>query len=317
MLAALPVSRKPAKSGGFSHVLLLGMGGSSLGPEVLRTTFGKIDGHPELHVLDSTDPAQVKAFEDKVDLKSTLFIVSSKSGSTLEPNIFKQYFFEQVKQLLGRQEAGRRFLADHRSRLEHAAGCRNDGFRHVFLGWPSIGGRYSVLSDFGLVPAAVMGVDVARLLDRTEEMVCACMPSVPVEENPGVVLGTILGVAASEFGRDKLTIVSSPGIRGLGAWLEQLVGESTGKQGKGLIPVDREPLGHPTSTVLTGCSSTRLLSAPDPTQDKAVEDAGAPRPPGRAHRSRCAVRSRRGVLPLADCDRRGRLDPRHPPVRSA
>ena len=262
-----------ARSGGFSDVLLLGMGGSSLGPEVLRTTFGKIDGHPELHVLDSTDPAQVKAFEDKVDLKSTLFIVSSKSGSTLEPNIFKQYFFEQVKQLLGRQEAGRRFLAitDPGSNMLQVA--ENDGFRHVFLGWPSIGGRYSVLSDFGLVPAAIMGVDVARLLDRTEEMVCACMPSVPVEENPGVVLGTILGVAASEFGRDKLTIIASPGIRGLGAWLEQLVGESTGKQGKGLIPVDREPLGNPD---VYGPDRlfvyTRLLSAPDPTQDKAVED---------------------------------------------
>ena len=123
--------------------------------------------------------------------------------------------------------------------------AERDGFRHVFFGWPNIGGRYSVLSDFGLVPAAIMGVDVAKFLDRTEEMVCACMPSVPVEENPGVLLGTILGVAASQFGRDKLTIVSSPGIHDLGAWLEQLVAESTGKDGKGLIPIDRETLGAP------------------------------------------------------------------------
>ena len=190
-----PALREAAKSAGFSHVLLLGMGGSSLGPEVMKMTFGKISGFPELHVLDSTDPAQVKTFENKVDLKNTLFIVSSKSGSTLEPNIFKQYFFDRVEQLVGAKEAGRRFIAitDPGSKMQQVA--EGDGFRHVFFGWPNIGGRYSVLSDFGLVPAAIMGVDVAKFLDRTEEMVCACMPSVPVEENPGVVLGTILGVA--------------------------------------------------------------------------------------------------------------------------
>ena len=189
-----------------------GMGGSSLGPEVMKTTFGTIGGFPELHVLDSTDPAQVKAVESTVDLRNTLFIVSSKSGSTLEPNIFKQYFFDRVKQLVGMKEAGRRFIAitDPGSKLQQVA--EGDGFRHVFFGWPNIGGRYSVLSDFGLVPAAIMGVDVAKFLDRTEEMVCACMPSVPVEENPGVVLGNILGVAASQFGRDKMTIVASPAI---------------------------------------------------------------------------------------------------------
>jgi transaldolase/glucose-6-phosphate isomerase len=261
-----------AKSAGFSDVLLLGMGGSSLGPEVLRTTFGKIEGHPELHVLDSTDPAQVRAFEDRVDLASTLFIVSSKSGSTLEPNIFKQYFFERVKKLVGSEEAGRRFIAITDPGSDLQAVAERDGFRHVFFGWPSIGGRYSALSDFGLVPAAIMGVDVAKLLDRTEEMVCACMPSVPVEENPGVVLGTILGVAANEFGRDKMTIIASPRICDLGAWLEQLVGESTGKGGRGLIPVDREPLGDPG---VYGHDRifvyVRLLSAPDSAQDEAVE----------------------------------------------
>ncbi|HEY6360709.1 MAG TPA: bifunctional transaldolase/phosoglucose isomerase [Vicinamibacterales bacterium] len=261
-----------ARSAGFSHVLLLGMGGSSLGPEVMKTTFGTITGFPELHVLDSTDPAQVKAFEHRVDLRNTLFIVSSKSGSTLEPNIFKQYFFDRVKRLVGAKEAGRRFLAitDPGSKMQQVA--ESDGFRRVFLGWPTIGGRYSVLSDFGLVPAAIMGVDVARLLDRSEEMVCACMPSVPVEENPGVTLGTVLGVAASRFGRDKLTIVASPGISDLGAWLEQLVGESTGKEGRGVIPIDREALGPPD---VYGRDRLfvylRLQSAPDAGQDESVD----------------------------------------------
>ena len=150
--------------------------------------------------------------------------------------------------------------------------AERDGFRRVFFGWPNIGGRYSVLSDFGLVPAAIMGVDVAKFLDRTEEMVCACMPSVPVQENPGVLLGTILGVAASQFGHDKVTIVSSPGIHDLGAWLEQLVAESTGKDGKGLIPIDRETLGAPD---LYGRDRIfvylRLQTAPDAAQDKSVE----------------------------------------------
>lgn len=239
----------------------------------MKMTFGKISGFPELHVLDSTDPAQVKTFENKVDLKSTIFIVSSKSGSTLEPNIFKQYFFDRVSQLVGPKEAGQRFLAitDPGSKLQQFA--ESDGFRHVFFGWASIGGRYSALSDFGLVPAAIIGVDVAKFLDRTEEMVCACMPSVPVEENPGVVLGTILGVAASQFGRDKMTIVASPAIDDLGAWLEQLVAESTGKDGKGVIPIDREALGKPD---VYGRDRIfvylRLLSAPDAAQDASVDE---------------------------------------------
>ena len=167
-------------------------------------------------MLDSTDPAQVKAFESRVDLARTLFIVSSKSGSTLEPNIFKQYFFDRVAQAGGPDR--RRAVASSRSPIPHSKMqhvAEGDGFRHIFFGWPNIGGRYSVLSDFGLVPAAAMGVDVAKFLDRTEAMVCACMPSVPVEENPGVVLGCILGVAAKRFGRDKLTFVASPGFASL------------------------------------------------------------------------------------------------------
>ena len=220
------------------------MGGSSLCPEVLKMTFGKIDGFPELFVLDSTDPAQVKAFEKKIDIANTVFIVSSKSGSTLEPNIFKQYFFERVKQVLGADGAGERFIAitDPGSKLEQIAEAEH--FRHIFHGVPSIGGRYSALSDFGMVPAAVMGLDAPRFLDRADVMAIACSSCLPVEKNPGVLLGLILGVAARN-GRDKLTLITSPGIADLGAWLEQLVAESTGKNGKGIIPVDREPLAPP------------------------------------------------------------------------
>ena len=232
------------KREGFTDVLLLGMGGSSLCPEVLAKTFGHMPGFPRLHVLDSTDPAQVKAFEKRVDLAKTLFIVSSKSGSTLEPNIFKQYFFERVKRTVGADKAGSRFVAitDPGSKMKQVA--ESDRFRHIFYGVPSIGGRYSALSNFGMVPAAVMGLDVAKFLDRTHEMVTACADSVAVEENPGVMLGIVLGTAARNR-RDKVTIITSPGISDLGAWLEQLLAESTGKQGEGIIPVDREDLGPP------------------------------------------------------------------------
>jgi transaldolase / glucose-6-phosphate isomerase len=263
----------------FTHALLLGMGGSSLCPEVLRKTFGKIDGFPELHVLDSTDPAEIKSVESKIDIKRTLFIVSSKSGTTLEPNIFKEYFFERVKNVSGAESAGKQFIAitDPGSKLEEVAA--KDKFRHVFHGVPSIGGRYSALSDFGLVPGAVMGLDVHKFLDRTEEMVEACASSVPVKQNPGAVLGAILGTLAKN-GRDKVTLITSPGIHDLGAWLEQLLAESTGKQGKGLIPVDREEIGAPevygNDRVF---AYVRLESAPDKDQDAkvaALEKAGNP-----------------------------------------
>jgi len=264
---------------GFSHALLLGMGGSSLCPEVMKMTFGKLDGYPELHVLDSTDPAQIKAFERKVDLANTIFIVSSKSGTTLEPNIYKQYFLERVRQVVGADEAGNRFMAitDPGSRMEQVA--KDDGFRHLFFGLPSIGGRYSALSNFGMVPAAIMGVDALQLLDRAEEMAQACSSCVPVEENPGVVLGTILGVLARN-GRDKVTFIASPGISALGAWLEQLLAESTGKNGKGLIPIDLEQVGPP--QVYGGDRLfvyLRFEAAPDRSQDEAVdalERAGHP-----------------------------------------
>jgi glucose-6-phosphate isomerase len=267
------------KQAGFSHVLLLGMGGSSLCPEVLKMTFGKIAGFPELHVLDSTDPAQVRTFENKVDLANTLFIVSSKSGTTLEPNIFNQYFLERVRQTVGADRSGERFIAitDPGSKLQQFA--KREGFRRVFFGLPSIGGRYSALSDFGMAPAAIMGLDVLRFLHRADEMADACLSTVPLENNPGVMLGIILGVLA-HTGRDKVTIMASPGLWDLGAWLEQLLAESTGKQGKGLIPVDREPLGPPgvygQDRVFV---YVRLESAPDAAQDAAVaalKQAGQP-----------------------------------------
>src|SRR6266446_4778167 len=177
------------RSLGFTRALVLGMGGSSLAPEVLKETFGRLDGFPEVLVLDSADPAQVKALERKVDLAKTLFIVSSKSGTTLEPNLFKEYFFERARQVVGAERAGGQFIAitDPGSRLQGLAEA--DRFRRVFLGEPSIGGRYSALSNFGMVPAAIMGLDVARFLERAEEMAEACAASVPVEKNPGAVLG--------------------------------------------------------------------------------------------------------------------------------
>jgi transaldolase / glucose-6-phosphate isomerase len=269
------------KRAGFKYALLLGMGGSSLCPEVLKTSFGKIDGFPELFVLDSTDPAQIRDFENKIDLANTLFIVSSKSGTTLEPNIFKQYFFERVKQTVGADKAGSRFIAitDPGSHLEKVA--TEDKFRRILRGAPSIGGRYSALSDFGMGAAAIMGIDAVKFLDRAEAMVVSCSHCVPIQKNPGVMLGLVLG-ALGKHGRDKVTLIASPGIMDLGAWLEQLIAESTGKDGKGLIPVDRE-MPAPPETHVYGDDRVfaylRLQSEPDPTQEVIMQmlaDAGQP-----------------------------------------
>ena len=270
---------KEVQARGFQHVLLLGMGGSSLCPEVLRMTFGRTPHFPTLHVLDSTDPGQVKAFEHLIDIPKTLFIVSSKSGSTLEPNIFKQYFFERTKQAVGAVKVGSHFLAitDPGSKMQQVAEA--DRFLHVFFGRPSIGGRYSALSNFGMVPAAVMGMDTKKFLARAAEMVRACGAGASVEENPGAVLGIILGAAANA-GRDKVTIITSPGISDLGAWLEQLLAESTGKIGKGIIPVDRET---PTTPEVYSSDRVfvyvRLETGADADQDAkvaAIEKAGHP-----------------------------------------
>ncbi|MGH7062041.1 MAG: hypothetical protein ACREFH_16755, partial [Stellaceae bacterium] len=267
------------KRDGIKDVLLLGMGGSSLGPEVFGVTFGAKPGSPNLHVLDSTDPAQIRHFEGLVDPARTLFLVSSKSGSTLEPNIFKQYFYEVAKKAVGPAEAAKRFVAitDAGSSLEKLA--RNEGFRCVFHGLPSIGGRYSVLSNFGMVPAAATGIDARAFLESTAEMVRSCAPSAPPVENPGVILGAVLGVC-QRHGRDKATILASPRIADFGAWLEQLLAESTGKIGKGIVPVDGEPIGPP---AVYGNDRVfaylRLAADPDEEQDKAVaalEAAGHP-----------------------------------------
>ena len=265
--------------GRFQDILLLGMGGSSLCPEVLKMTFGRQPGYPRMHVLDSTDPAQVKSFEHQIDVSKTLFIVSSKSGSTLEPNIFKQYFFERTKQSVGSLAVGSHFIAitDPGSKMQQVAEA--DRFRHIAFGRASIGGRYSALSNFGMVPAAVMGIDTKKFLDRAAEMVRACGAGVDVAENPGAVLGIILGSAAVA-GRDKITIITSPGISDLGAWMEQLIAESTGKIGKGIIPVDREHLAAPGVYGKDRVFAyVRLASGPDADQDAkvdAIEKAGHP-----------------------------------------
>ena len=225
----------------FTDVVLLGMGGSSLGPEVLSETFGRQSGWPRFHMLDSTDPAQISALECAITLSKTLFIVSSKSGSTLETNIFMDYFLDRVGAVRGKDKVGEHFVAvtDPGSSLEQRA--KQLGFAHIFHGVPSIGGRYSVLSKFGLVPAAAMGLDIKRLLETALPMERAFGSDVPPCENPGVKLGIALGVAATHFRRDKVTIIASPEIADLGAWLEQLLAESTGKHGRGLIPVADEP----------------------------------------------------------------------------
>jgi transaldolase/glucose-6-phosphate isomerase len=229
----------------FSDAVVLGMGGSSLGPEVLAETFGKKPGFPKLHVLDSTDPAQVRAMEAKIDIANTVFIVSSKSGGTTEPNAMKDYFHERVALAVGPSvKTGHRFIAvtDPGSSLEKAA--KTLDYARIFHGEPSIGGRYSVLSPFGLVPAATAGIDVKTFVKHALSMARSCGPDVPPSENPGVQLGLAMGLAALE-GRDKVTILSSKKIADFGAWAEQLIAESTGKEGKGLIPIDGEPLGEP------------------------------------------------------------------------
>ena len=268
-----------ARNAGFRDAVLLGMGGSSLGPEVLAESLGSAPGFPKLHVLDSTSPAQIRAVEAEIDLTRTLFIVSSKSGTTLEPNVLMDYFRARVAAAIGEDRAAECFVAisDPGSALHKLA--TRDGFRAVFDGVPSIGGRYSVLSPFGTVPLAVMGHDVRGFLERTQTMVRSCGPDVPPEENPGAQLGLVLGSLAKR-GRDKVTIVASPSVADFGAWAEQLLAESTGKHGNGLIPIADEPLGAPdaygTDRVFV---YVRHPASADRAQDDAIvalEQAGQP-----------------------------------------
>ncbi len=228
---------------GFRSAVLLGMGGSSLAPEVLEAVLGTKEGYLDLHVLDSTDPAAVLAVEAAVDLETTLFIVSSKSGGTTETASFHAYFYERLRELDG-DHAGRHFVAitDEGTTLQQQALAQ--GFRAVFVNPSDIGGRYSALSFFGMVPAALIGADVQRLLDGVREVARACGPDVPAAENPALRLGAALGEAALA-GRDKLTLATEPSLRALGAWVEQLVAESTGKEGAGILPVDLETIGDP------------------------------------------------------------------------
>ena len=228
---------------GLALAALLGMGGSSLCPEMLQRIFGS-SGGVDLRVLDSTNPARVRSFESALDLERTLFVVSSKSGATLETSLLHAHFFERVRERLGSEAAGARFVAvtDPRSALDRLATER--GFRAVFHGEPTIGGRYSALSHFGLAPAALLGLDLRRLLTPARAMAEACGPESPPAGNPGIRLGLLLGLAA-RAGRDKATLVASPGLDGLGAWIEQLLAESTGKDGRGIVPVDGERLDDP------------------------------------------------------------------------
>jgi transaldolase/glucose-6-phosphate isomerase len=264
---------------GIRQVVLLGMGGSSMAPEVLRDTFGHQAGHAELFVLDSTDPGQISTVEAALDLERTAFVVASKSGSTLEPNILKAWFYQRMIDTVGAEQAASHFIAitDPGSNLEQEAG--KDGFRHIFHGVPEIGGRFSALSNFGVVPAAIVGIDCRCLLENTQEMVAACADGTDAAENPGVLLGCLLGVAANN-GHDKLTLIASPQLASMGAWLEQLIAESTGKQGKGVLPLDGEPTGSPD---VYGDDRVfvylRMDQAVDAEQDKAVEQleqAGQP-----------------------------------------
>ncbi len=232
------------REAGFRHVVLFGMGGSSLGPEVLRQTYGSEAGYPELIVLDSTIPARVLAVTGIINPAHTLFLVSSKSGTTTEPNSLFLYFESLVAPAVGKDNTGNHFVAitDPGTPLAELASRKR--FRHIFTNPPDIGGRYSVLSYFGLVPSALIGIDIAALLNRAEHMRKECTEAKSIPENPGGMLGAVVGTLASS-GRDKLTLFTSPSIGSFGLWVEQLVAESTGKDGKGIVPVVGEPLVEP------------------------------------------------------------------------
>lgn len=267
------------RAAGFKQALLLGMGGSSLCVEVLRLTYGVKTGFPDMHVLDSTVPAQVLRTKNALDLSKTILIVASKSGGTTEPNVLLQYFYDEVKKTVGEQKVGEHFIAitDPGSSMEKTAIQLK--FRKIFHGVPEIGGRFSAISNFGMIPSAVMGYDVANFLQHAQKMADACGPNTNVRENPGALLGTVMGTLANK-GIDKVTIITSPAIASLGSWLEQLLAESTGKLGKGLIPVAHEKVEAPQNYGKDRLFAyVRLASDPDAAQDKAVKaliDAGLP-----------------------------------------
>ncbi|MGI9107507.1 MAG: bifunctional transaldolase/phosoglucose isomerase [Pyrinomonadaceae bacterium] len=260
----------------FKHVMVCGMGGSSLCPEVLRQTFGKQEGYPELLVLDSTDPDAFSDIADQIDITHCLFVISSKSGTTTEPLVFYKYWYDQVGKR--KENPGECFVAvtDPGTLMEQMA--TDDKFKRIFLNPADIGGRYSALSYFGMVPAALMGLDVKKLLDRAERVVHACASVVPAAENPGARLGAIMGECA-KAGRDKLTIITDPKISSFGLWVEQLLAESTGKDGKGIVPVAGETLGSPSVYGDDRLFVYVAVEKPDSETDaklKALEAAGHP-----------------------------------------
>ena len=240
---ALQSFSQEIREAGFRHVVLLGMGGSSLCAEVLRQVFGSASSFPQMVVLDSTIPESIKAVAEAIDPAHTLFIVSSKSGTTTEPNILFKYFKQAVERS-GKSNPGENFIAVTDPGTALARLGEKGKFRKIFLNPPDIGGRYSVLSYFGLVPGALIGADIKVLLDRADSMRKGCASCVPGHQNPGLWLGACMGALALK-GRDKLTLVTSPSFESFGLWIEQLIAESTGKEGKGIIPVAGEPLLAP------------------------------------------------------------------------
>ena len=299
----------------FQTILLLGMGGSSLCPEVLSLTFGQRPGFPALRIVDSTDPEQVWTARNEVNLANTLVVVASKSGSTLEPNVLKQFFFNEMKNAVGADQAGSHFVAitDPGSKMEQVA--KEDGFRYIFYGDPTIGGRFSALSPFGVVAATLAGLNTEKLLDEAAKAVAAA--KLDPAENFAVQLGLLLGTAANA-GRDKLTIFTSPEIADLGAWMEQLVAESTGKLGKGITPVDREAIAAP---AIYGNDRLfvyiRYTGTADSSSGRQGQGPRSRRPARRNHRDRRPLRDLRPVLHLGGGHQRRRLGDGHQPLQPA
>jgi glucose-6-phosphate isomerase len=311
---------KAIRAKGYTQALLLGMGGSSLAPEVFRKTFGVKEGYLDLAVLDSTDPGAVLAHAERLDPVRTLFIVATKSGTTVETLSFFKFFYNRVAEAVGADRAGEHFIAitDPGSKLADLA--ERYGFRATFLNAPNIGGRYSALSYFGLVPAVLVGVDVPRLLDRALAVASGCESCVAAGDNLGAWLGAILGELA-KAGRDKVTFAISPAIASFGDWVEQLIAESTGKEGRGILPVVGEPLGSPEVygndrlfVYLRLDGSAGLTTGGDETHDAALaalEAAGGTPEPARS------LRPGRAVVPVGDGHRRGRPPSGYQPLRPA
>lgn len=233
-----------AEAGQWAHVVVLGMGGSSLAADVFRTTFGHMDGYPELLILDSTVPAYIHSIEQQIDFAKTLFIVASQTGTTLETESLRRYFFQRVLDEIGRRQAGQHFIAITNPDTPLAAIAAEDGYRDLFLNPADIGGRYAALTYLGLVPAAVMGVDLARIFANAETMLQAVGEIIPAQGHPGIWLGALLGYLA-EAGHDKLGLLFSKPIAGFAHWVEQLIAESTGKDGRGILPVVAATVGKP------------------------------------------------------------------------